>query len=184
MNEEKKETNGEEKEKKRRILIIILIIGIVACICVTVWALFFRDGGTPLVPDYAPKQTQDGLEKVTGDGSKLDVPSGGGGISIEYESNVTVSLSDGKAYFSYTHPEKSTQNIVLRIEVQGEVIAQSDLIEPGNKLTQLDLESSAAKILQPGTYENAKFRIFSYDPTTGEKAMVDTEAEITVTVKE
>ena len=37
-------------------------------------------------------------------------------------------------------------------------------------------------MLKEGVYTDAVFRILSYDPDTGEKAMVDTLAEITVTV--
>ena len=55
-------------------------------------------------------------------------------------------------------------------------------IRPGNQVSELELLDGAAKKLQEGVYD-AVFRILSYDPVTGEKAMVDTLAEITVTVQ-
>lgn len=171
--------------KKWLILIVLLSVGIVVCIAVTVWAVFFRPSEGPvLTPDYAPEETEPNAEPVTGDGSKLDVPSGGGGISIEYASVVNIDLSENKATFRYTHPEKSTQNIVLQIVVKDTVIAQSGLIVPGNQLRELSLLNGMAGKLSPGTYTDAKFKILSYSPESGEKAMVDTVAEITVVVKE
>lgn len=174
----------ENKEKKRRLLIILLCIGIAVCIAVTVWALFFRNtDNTPLIPDFAPEQTEPNAQPVDGDGNKMDVPQGGGGISLEYVSSVTVNLSENKAYFQYTHPAKSTQNIVLCIMVQDTMIARSGLITPGHKITELTLSDGIAKKLSAGTYKNAQFKILSYDPDSGEKAMVDTEAQITLTVE-
>ena len=175
----------EKKEKKHRVLIILLFIGIAVCIIVTVWALLFRTAdGKPLIPDYAPAQTEPNAEPVSGDESKLDVPQGGGGISIEYANTVTVSLSENKAHFQYTHPAKSTQNIVLCIMVKDTMIARSGLVLPGNQLKELTLLDGAAKRLSEGTYTDAQFKILSYDPESGEKAMVDTVAEITLTVKQ
>ena len=180
-------SNTEEiKEKKRKtLIIIILIIGIVVCLAVTIWALFFRDAKNPgLTPDYAPGQLEPNATPVEGDGSELSVPEGGGGISIEYVSTVDIDLSDNKASFRYTHPAKSTQNIVLQIVVKGTVIAQSGLITPGNQLTEMTLLDGAAQKLTAGTYTDAQFKILSYDPASGEKAMVDTVAQITVNVQE
>ena len=176
--------NNENKEKKRRWLIILLCVGIVVCIAVTVWALFFRKTDSPPpIPDFAPEQTEPNAQPVTDDGSKMDVPQGGGGISIEYVSSVTVSLSENKAHFQYTHPAKSTQNIILCIMVQDTVIAKSGLISPGNQLQELTLLNGMADKLSPGTYTDAQFKILSYDPDSGEKAMVDTAAQITLTVE-
>ena len=173
----------EVKEKKRKWLIIIPVIGIVLCLGVTIWALFFRQSGDVLIPDYAPRETERNARPIEGDdGTKLDAPQGGGAISIEYENRVTIDLSDGKAYLSYSNPGKSTQNIVLRIEIQDTAVVQSGTIRPGNQIGELELLDGAANKLQEGVYD-AVFRILSYDPLTGEKAMVDTLAEITVTVK-
>ncbi len=176
-------SNTEGKEKKRKWFIIIPVTGIVICLGVTIWALFFRQSGEVLIPDYAPRETEQNARPLEGDdGTKLDAPQGGGAISIEYENRVTIDLSDGKAYLSYANPGKSTQNIVLRIEIQDTAVVQSGTIRPGNQVSELELLDGAAKKLQEGVYD-AVFRILSYDPVTGEKAMVDTLAEITVTVK-
>lgn len=176
-------SSTEGKGEQRKWLIIILIIGIVICIGVTIWALFFRQTNDTLAPDYAPQVLEPNARPIEGDdGGKLDAPQGGGAISLEYDSQVTVDLSDGKAYLSYSNPGKSTQDIVLRIEIQNTAVVQSGTIRPGNQVSELELLDGAAKKLQEGVYD-AVFRILSYDPVTGEKAMVDTLAEITVTVQ-
>ena len=173
----------ENQEKNKTRLILMLITGIVICLGVTIWALFFRQSGEVLIPDYAPRETEQNARPIEGDdGGKLDAPQGGGAISIEYENRVTIDLSDGKAYLSYSNPGKSTQNIVLRIEIQDTAVVQSGTIRPGNQVSELELLDGVAKKLQEGVYD-AVFRILSYDPVTGEKAMVDTLAEITVTVQ-
>ncbi|MGM9553067.1 MAG: hypothetical protein ACI3V2_02080 [Faecousia sp.] len=173
----------DKQEKKKNRLILVLIIGIVICLGVTIWALFFRDRGEVLIPDYAPQVLEPNARPIPGDDdTKLDAPAGGGAISIEYENRVTIDLSEGKAYLSYANPGKSTQNIVLRIEIQDTAVAQSGTILPGNQVSELELSDGAAEKLKEGIYD-AVFRILSYDPVTGEKAMVDTLAEITVTVQ-
>ena len=175
--------NFERKEIKKNWLIPVLMAGIVICIGVTIWALFFRQSGEALVPDYAPQETEQNARPIEGDdGAKLDAPEGGGAISLEYDSHVTVDLSDGKAYLSYANPGKSPQDIVLRIEIQDTAVIQSGTIRPSNQVSELELLDGAADKLREGVYD-AVFRILSYDPVTGEKAMVDTLAEITVTVQ-
>ncbi|MCI5721460.1 MAG: hypothetical protein MR328_03215 [Firmicutes bacterium] len=174
---------GKHEEKKTWLIIVLLVIGIVICAGVTIWALFFRQNSDTLIPDYAPRKTEQNAYPITGDDeTKLNAPEGGGAISIEYESRVTIDLSDGMAYLNYANPGKSTQDIVLRIEIKDTVVAQSGTILPGHQVSELELLEDSAKKLREGVYD-AKFRILSYDPKTGEKAMVDTLAEITVTVQ-
>lgn len=177
MNNTKQESGNKKK------LILILSIGIVICIAITIWALFFREPAS--TPDYAPEKIEPNAQVIdTDDSSKLEAPSGGGAISLQYEDQVTIDLSDKKAYFNYSNPSKSTQNIVLEIEIQGQTIARSALIEPGYQITELPLLEGADALLSEGIYnENAAFKILSYDPDSGERAMVDTKAEITVTVQ-
>ena len=176
--------NNENKAKKQRIIIAALILGMMFCIGITIWAVFFRKPETKsLVPDYAPQQTEQNAEPLEDNSRSLDVPEGGGGISLEYENTVNIKLSDKTAYFSYKHPSSSTQDIVLCIEVNGEIIARSGTIKPGNQLKTLPLLEGEADKLSEGTYTEANIRVVSYDPQSGEKAMVDTVAKITVTVE-
>ena len=172
------------KNNKMRILIILLSVGIAVCVAVTVWAVFFREPAKVITPDYAPGKLDPNAERITGnDTGKLETPSGGGAISLQYVDKVTIDLSDKKAYLTYANPSKSTQNIVLQIVIKGQVIVQSERIEPGYQVRELPLLPGADKMLSEGVYTEAVFKILSYNPETGEKAMVDTQAEITVTVQ-
>lgn len=178
------EMKQEKKDSKRNLLIILLSAGIVICLAVTIWALFFRTpSGTS---DYAPDKLEPNAQVIQDDDSeKLDAPSGGGAISLQYEDQVKIDLSDKMAYLNYSNPNKSTQNIVLEIVIKDQTIAKSGLIPPGYQITELPLADGAENFLSVGVYsEDAVFQILSYDPDSGEKAMVDTKAEITVTVQE
>ena len=175
---------NEEKDKKRKWLIIILLLALIVCIGVTIWALFFREPAVVLTPDYAPQETEENAKAIPDDdGTKLEAAEGGGAISIEYTSSVTIDLSDKKAILQYANPGKSTQDVVVQIVIQDEIIVQSGTIKPGNQVKELALIDGAEKKLQEGVYTNAKLVILSYDPVTGEKAMVNTEGAITVTVQ-
>lgn len=174
----------EEKEKKRKWLIIILIILLLLCIAVTIWTLFFRKPAVVLTPDYAPQEMEENAEPIENDDTtKLDTSEGGGAISIEYVDSVSIDLSEEKVSLEYANPGKSTQNVVIQIVIQDEIIVQSGTIAPGNMVRELELLDGAKEKLQEGVYSDAKLVILSYDPETGEKAMVNTEGQITVTVQ-
>ena len=96
---------------------------------------------------------------------------------------MTIDLSEKKAALQFANPSKSTQDMVLQIVIQDVIIAQSGRLEPGYRLKELSLWDGAEKMLAEGGYDG-KFVILSYDPVSGEKAMVNTEAAITVTVKQ
>lgn len=172
----------ENKKAHGNVLIPILLIITILAIGVTVWALFFRDSGPSLAPDYAPRDEEQHAETIPNDdGEKMEQPDGGGSVSLSYSREVTISLSEGTAKLYFANPGKSNQDIVLQIVVQDQVIVQSGTLKPGNQVANLDLLSGAAKMLSEGGYEG-KFVVLYYHPTTGEKAVVNTEIPITITV--
>ena len=157
---------SEINKKSRNGLIIALIAGIVICLGVAVWALFFRGPKVVLAPDYSPETEEPNAEAIEGDVTeKLESEVGGGAIRIDYLDQVTVDM-------------------VLQIAVNGEVIVQSGTIKPGNQVRQLELLPNAHKMLSPGVYSDSKFVVLCYDQVSGEKAMLNTEAKITLTVQE
>ena len=174
-------TNGKEKNLKW--LIITLAIGIVICLGVTIWALFFR-GGDDISPDYPPQGIESNQTPIDGDDSgKLDSPEGGGAINVTYGTAATVDLSEKTVTLYYANPNASNQNVSILIMVNDLVVAKSDLITPGNQVSKLELQTDAASNLQVGGY-NAELVVRAYDPDSGEKAMVDTKGELTLTVTE
>ena len=169
---------------KNKWLVPVLCIGIVLCMAVTIWALFFREGSKPITPDYPPQGTEQNQKPLEGDeGEKIESPSGGGAINVTYGTSVTVDLSDNKVTLLYANPQTSNQNVAILIMIDELVVAKSEQITPGYGVDTLTLEEYAKERLAVGGY-NGELVIRAYDPETGEKAMVDTKGEITITVVE
>lgn len=153
-------------------------------VSVTIWALFFRKSQPVLAPDYAPQQEEQNAETIPNDpAEKLDQPEGGGSVSLTYSKEVSIDLSEEEAALLFANPGKSNQDMVLQIVIQEEVILQSGTLKPGNQVTKLELLSGAADKLAPGGYEG-KFVVFYYNQSTGEKAVVNTEIPVNITVSE
>ena len=96
-------------------------------------------------------------------------------------------VSDSAASISSISPcavtlSKSTQDMVVQIVIDDTEIVQSDLLKPGNQVTELDLLDNAEKQLEKGGYDG-KFRVLFYDPDSGQKATVNTEIPISITVE-
>ena len=171
-----------KSNSKTTLLIIILLCVTLIAVGVTVWALFFRDAGPTLAPDYAPQEMEQNAETIPDDtGDKMENPEGGGSVSLTYSNKVTIDLSDKMASLYFANPGKSNQDMVIQIAIQDTVILQSGTLKPGNQVKLLNLLEGAEEMLQPGGYEG-KFIVLYYDQTSGEKAMVNTEIPITITV--
>lgn len=170
-------------DKRKKILIIVLILLLLITIGITIWALFFRNTTPVLAPDYAPQQTEENAELIDddSDGEKLQQQQGGGAVSLTYSKEVTIDLSDKTANLMFANPGKSNQDMMVQIVIQDTVIVQSGLLTPGYQVTKLDLFDNAK--LSSGTYEG-KFVVLYYQKDTGEKAMLNTEIPLTITVKE
>lgn len=100
---------------------------------------------------------------------------------MTYSREVSIDLSDEEATLLFANPGKSNQDIVLQIVIRGTVIAQSGTLKPGKQVTTLELRSDAPEKLSAGVYEGS-FNVLYYDPVTGEKAIVNTEIPIVITV--
>lgn len=176
-------SKNENKQNKLILLLILLLLLItLIAVGVTVWALFFRDSGPTLAPDYAPQEMEQRAETIPNDsGEKMDKPEGGGSVSLTYSNKVTIDLSDKMAALYFANPGKSNQDMVLQIAIQDTVILQSGTLKPGNQVKLLDLLEGAEEMLSPGGYEG-KFVVLYYDQESGEKAMVNTEIPVTINV--
>ena len=176
--------NQNKKMNKTTIVVAVLALITVAAVCITVWALFFRDSGGQqvLAPDYAPQQKEENAETIPDDtGEKMENPEGGGAVSLTYSNEVKIDISDKAAAVYFANPGKSNQDMVLQVVIQDTVILQSGTLKPGNQVKLLNLLEGAEKMLQPGGYEG-KFVVLYYDPISGEKSMVNTEIPITINV--
>lgn len=177
MNEEKKNSS-----RKNLWIGLVLLCITAAAIIIGIWAMNGKKDEGPLVPDYAPVEKEDNAEKIENDDDqKLDKPEGGGSVSLSYSREITISLADQKAALYFANPGKSNEDIVVQLMIQDHVIAQSGTISPGYEIKSLDLDSSAESLLQEGTYEGTLV-IHYYDQESGERAVLNTEIPVTITV--
>ncbi len=141
--------------------------------------------GGILTPDYPLPPVDTGAETIGGeqDTGKLETPQGGGSVGLVYSTDVEIDLADGEIALRFDNPTRSNKSIVVSISIQDNVVARSGLINPGSRILQLELnEDGKEKLTQAGVYEG-KFLVDNYDPVSGEKAIVDIEIPITITVK-
>ena len=135
-----------------------------------------------LTPDYAPQEEEQYAEDISGDSDdKLDSPEGGSSVSLTYSRDVAISLDEKTASLMFANPGKSNQDMVIQIVIQDEVIVQSGVLKPGKQVKTLALLDGMEEKLSSGTYEG-DFIVLYYDPETGEKAIVNTEIPISITV--
>lgn len=179
--EKEKETDEKAKraERRRRRIIEILII-------IILLLLLLRGCGScgRISPDYPPQGTEDMQEPIDDDNSdKMESEEGGGAINVTYSMDVTVDLSDKTVSLYYANPNASNQNVALLIMIDDLVVAKSDLITPGHQVKELPLETYAKSKLMAGGYD-ATLVVRSYNPENGEKAMINTEGKINLTVVE
>ena len=175
--------------RKKTAIILVAVCAVItaACVAVTIVTLMGReDAPAPIAPDYAPKEEEPNAEPIPDDtGDKLEQSEGGGAVSLLYATEVTVDLSDGRAELMFANPQRSNQDIVLQMVMKDRLVAQSGRITPGNRVTRLDLLPDGPT---PGAgfyaAESCRFVVLYYDPVSGEKAMLNTEIPITVTVRE
>lgn len=172
----------QKEEKRSRVLILLLLLLLLIAIGVIVWMLFFRQDKV-LAPDYAPRQ-EDKYAQDMGDsgGDKLAQSQGGGAVSLTYSTDVAIDLAANTASLLFGNPSESNQDMVVQLTVQDVVLAQSDRLAPGKQIRTMDLLGGAAGRLQAGSY-TGKLVVLFYQPDSGEKAIVNTEIAVDVTVQ-
>ncbi len=98
-----------------------------------------------IVPDYAPQDEEVNAEEIPDDnGEKMELPEGGGSVSLTYAREVNIDLSEKSVSLLFANPGKSNQDIVLQLEIQDNVVVQSGTLSPGKQVTRLDLSEESA----------------------------------------
>lgn len=169
---------------KTNIILISALVGIIVfLICTCAYLILAKEETPVLSPDIAPSST-DKYSEPMNDGSQgtIETPTGGGAASLAYTKKVTIDLSSEKASMMFGNPSKSNQNLIIQVIIQETVISQSGLIEPGNKVTTLELLPKIKNSLSEGVY-SGKYLVFAYDRETGEKEKVVMEIPITINVQ-
>ena len=174
---------------KKRILLLLLVSVMLLSLLAMSFVACGDDDETPsengggLTPDYPAPPLEEDAEDVGEEEEKLDAPAGGGAVGMIYQGEVEIDISDKKVSLYFINPNRSTHNVAVQLVVQGKVLAESGLLTPGKRLTELALKDGAA-VPEEGVYaENAKLVVRFYDPTTNACSIVNSELKVTVTAR-
>lgn len=177
-------SKDNSKSKKTTLIIALLVVISVVCIAAGVWVMTSRNSQAPLIPDYAPVETEKNASRMDdSEQEKMDKPEGGGSVSLNYSKEIRISLTDKTASLYFGNPAKSNEDMLIQLLVQDTEIARSGTIEPGFQVTSLDLDDQAVSRLQAGTYEGL-IKVFYYDGQTNEKAILNTEIPVSIEVSQ
>lgn len=172
--------------KKEKNIIIFLTFLILVVLGITAWAIWFRDNSKVIIPDYPPQETDKYAESMPTDTSGTESQgdetqqSSENKVTLNYQNVVNINLTLRKASIYFANPSNSNQNLILKLLVGDEVIAESGLVSPGYQIKTLDLNNDVKANLS-GTM-TGKFVATFYDIESGEKAMVNSETSVTIKV--
>lgn len=159
----------------------LLFIAMVA-ILVAIWTIHWR-GPQILEPDFPILDIDPNARPIEGDDDDYlnTGNSGGGSVVLKYIYDVAVDLSDETVELYFGLPRRSDKNAVVQIVIGDVLVAQSGRLPPGYEIDTLTLQDAAKSRLQQGMY-NGELRIYYYNGETGERAIVNTKIEVTITV--
>lgn len=162
------------------LLPLLLLLLSLAALLVAVWALFFTEPEV-LEPDFNLLEIEENAEEMEDDGDASESIGGGGAVVLNFRYDVFVNMTSRKANLYFGLPSSSNKDAVLQLVVGDVLLAQSGRLPPGYQISTLDVKEEAVGRLQPGAY-NGGLRVLYYDDETGERAILDTEIKVTVTV--
>lgn len=176
----KSKQNAQTKHTKflTGCLAAITLISVSLC----AFVLISNRRAKPIMPDYMPVEQDEYVSTIPPEyleETKMDIPESGGGAIIICDTEITAHLQTGEIDMFYQNPANSPSAVVLQLVVADEVVAQSGSIYPGYQLQDMHLLDTAR--LQEGGYYGI-VRIAYYDPISSEKALIDTDIEVSVTV--
>lgn len=178
-----KHVNEESQKKNKRkflLLLILLLLIFTLSLSVLIFTLFKGKDIPALAPDYAPEEIDPEAGKTEDDtDNKLDAQSGGGAVSMIYHKDVKLDLSEETFSFYFKNPGESTHDVLVQIEIDGTVVAQSGRIPPGYELSKLSYFDNLS--LGEGGYVGKIVALY-YDVETREKAIMKSEIPLTVKV--
>lgn len=153
------------KDKRK----IIVVVSVVLAIIIGIWALFFRNTGPKI----------EGNAEPTGTEEKMDQPEGGGAVNITYSNKVAIDLSDKSATLMFENPGRSNQAMSVQVIIKDNVVVESGVLKPGNKVSKLDMKDDMK--LSEGKHEG-KFNVLFYNSETGDQEIVNTTIPVEVSV--
>ena len=157
--------NTDKNRKKRWLLLVLLLL---LLLMLLLGVLFCRK--KPQTADTTPAPE-----------SSVSTSAGGGTVSLTYSDAASIDLTAGQVTLLFANPEKSGWDASVCLMIGEVEAARSDLLAPGEQVTQLALLDGAEKDLTAGSCSGT-LKVSFYHPQTGAKAMLDAEIPVTVTV--
>ena len=111
-----------DKNRKKRWLLLLLLLGVLFC------------RKKPQTTDTAPAPE-----------SSVSTSDGGGTVSLTYSDAAGIDLTAGQVTLLFANPEKSGWDASVRLVVGDSEAARSELLTPGEQVTQLALLDGAEK---------------------------------------
>ena len=155
--------NTDKNRKKRWLLLVLLLL-----LLLLLGVLFCRK--KPQTTDTAPAPE-----------SSVSTSDGGGTVSLTYSDAAGIDLTAGQVTLLFANPEKSGWDASVCLMIGEVEAARSELLTPGEQVTQLALLDGAEKDLTAGSC-SGMLKVSFYHPQSGAKAMLDAEIPVTVTV--
>lgn len=166
----------EKRELGVSIGLVVLAV-VLSCVAFFNW----NSPGKPAIEYRMPKLEQNVVKLV--DEDKIDVveppDEGGGSASVAYSDIVTVDLSEKKAQIMFQNPNDSLSDMVVSLEIGDKVLGMTGRIKSGYGVTEIDNLNVTGLFV--GDYDGV-FRVAHYNPDTGEKAIFDLTADVSITV--
>lgn len=180
--EEQRDERFDKVRWRYRIVVILLLVAIIL--------LAIRlPAKQPVVlaPDYPLVEQEPNAFPSKDNETKLEAADNGGAVAIIYSDQVSYDLSDNKLTLQYTNPSNSTAAVIVQIIIYGPngeeyLLAESGAMVPGYAVTTLDGDMDSSIVLVEGAYSGV-MRLLFYNPATGERAIVNTEIPVTITVE-
>ena len=107
---------------------------------------------------------------------------GSGTVSMSFTKYVTVDISEKKAYLNFANPSESTQDMQVQLVLDEKVLAQTDKLSPGNKLSQMALIEGVEQNLKTGSYKGM-LAISFLNRDNGKRSVLNTTIEVTIKVQ-
>ena len=167
----------DSKGIRKKLLVLLAVLCAMAVGVAVGTRLVPKEGHLP--PDRAPERDPNAVPYE----EDTSIPSGeGGSVTLRYQATAEIDRESGTVSLAFVDPASSDQGMVIQLLIQGEVLAESGLLPPGTAVYTLELLPGAAERLEPGGYDGS-FLVSYYDTENGQRSVLQTEAEIRVTVK-
>lgn len=186
------EKSFERTRRDLRLAALLLLIPILLLVIRTGWFKPAEDGKVVLAPDYPLIKDEPNSQPTEDDQQKFEVSENGGAVALNYSDKVEYGLSDQTVTLFFANPGSSTQAVVLQIIVYGGVnvdtgkpeeylLAESGILRPGYYVERLDADLESNVSLASGVYSGV-MRVLFYNEDTGERAVVNTEIPVNISV--